>query len=71
MAGQYPLIFRRSQRAAGPGISGEARVLLDIPFGKLNERRWSRFPGPHGLADDKQAQIEAECQDIDVWLQGA
>jgi hypothetical protein len=70
MGGQYSHLqfFRRTPNALLARYFREKHgVLQDIAFDKLNETEVEPiFEGFMGLPDDKQAQIEAECQDIDA-----
>lgn len=70
MAGQYSHLqfFRRTPNALLSRYFQERHgVLQEIAFDKLAEKDVeSIFLGFTALPDDKQAQIEAECQDIDA-----
>ena len=70
MAGQYSHLqfFRRTPNALLARYFLEKHsVLQDISFEKLKETDVEPiFQGLTALPDDKQAQIEAECQDIDA-----
>ncbi len=70
MAGQYSHLqfFRRTPNVLLARYFREKHgVLQDIVFDKLNETEVEPiFEGFISLPDDKQAQIEAECQDIDA-----
>lgn len=70
MAGQYSHLqfFRRTPNALLARYFREKHgVLQEIAFDKLKETEVEPiFQGFTGLSDDKQAQIEAECQDIDA-----
>lgn len=70
MAGQYsPLqFFRRTPNALlARYFQKRHGVLKEIAFDKLKEMEVeSIFQGLMALPDDKQAQIETECQDIDA-----
>ncbi|HUX90821.1 MAG TPA: hypothetical protein VMV48_09050 [Gallionellaceae bacterium] len=69
MAGQYSHLqfFRRTPKALLARYFQERHgVLQEIAFDKLKEKDVeSIFQGFMALPDDKQAEIEAECQDID------
>jgi len=70
MAGQYSHLqfYRRTLNALLARYFQERHgVLQEIAFDKLKEMEVeSIFQGFTALPDDKQAQIEAECQDIDA-----
>ena len=70
MAGQYSHLqfFRRTPNALLARYFHERHgVLQEIVFGKLKETEVEPiFQGFTALPDDKQAKIEAECQDIDA-----
>lgn len=70
MAGQYSHLqfFRRTPNALLARYFREKHsVLQEIGFDKLKETEVdSIFQGLMALPDDKQARIEAECQDIDA-----
>ena len=70
MGGQYSHLqfFRRTPNGLLARYFTEKQgVLQDIPFDKLNETEVDPvFEGLMSLPDDKQAQIEAECQEIDA-----
>ena len=69
MASQYSHLqfFRSTPNALlGRYFSEKHGVLQEIDFGKLKEREVeSIFQGFTALPSEKQAQIEAECQDYD------
>jgi hypothetical protein len=70
MPGQYSHLqfFRRTPKAMLARYFQERHgVLREIAFDKLKEMEVERiFEGFMALAGDKQAQVEAECQDIDA-----
>ena len=70
MGGQYSHLqfFRRTPNGLLARYFREKHgVLQDIAFDKLGETEVDPiFEGFVALPDDKQAQIEAECQDIDA-----
>jgi hypothetical protein len=70
MASQYSHLqfFRSTPNALlGRYFSEKHGVLQEIDFGKLKEREVeSIFQGFTALPSEKQAQIEAECQDINA-----
>ena len=70
MAGQYSHLqfFRRTPNAPLARYFQERHgVLQEIAFEKLKEMEIEPiFEGVMALPADKQAQIEAECQDIDA-----